>query len=173
MYKYRISKYNPIFRDEEGRYKKNEWTSFTDIGTTYNNCEFLIDEYINVENAYVQAINSFISCLKIPSIVVINLENKQGILEPGKYSDNYSKRMVSLYSSVKEDDIIEISDVEYLSRLILREHLWCKLEYSSILYVHFGYDYYLYIGSLKKCDDPIERITKSGLFIEEFESPYL
>ncbi|NJD01753.1 MAG: hypothetical protein FIA99_03960 [Ruminiclostridium sp.] len=172
MYSYRVSKYNPIFRDEKGSYKNDGWTSFADIGIVYDNREFLIDEYISVENAYVQAINSFINCLEVPSMKIVSLEKNYDSLEIDKYPDNYSKRMISLYSSIKEGSIIKISDIECLSRLILREHLWCKLEHSSIMFVHFGYDYYLYLGSSKRCEGSIEEITKSGLFVEEFESPY-
>ena len=32
MKKYRITKYNPIYRDDEGKYLIDEWTSYTDIG---------------------------------------------------------------------------------------------------------------------------------------------
>ncbi len=32
MKRYRISKYNPTFRTEEGIYEKEEWTSYYDIG---------------------------------------------------------------------------------------------------------------------------------------------
>ena len=33
---YRITKYNPEFRDEEGRYILDEWTSVTDIGKEFH-----------------------------------------------------------------------------------------------------------------------------------------
>ncbi len=29
---WRVTKYNPTFRDENGTYIKDEWTSFSDIG---------------------------------------------------------------------------------------------------------------------------------------------
>jgi hypothetical protein len=32
MYQYRITKYNPVFRDEKGRCTSEEWTSFGDVG---------------------------------------------------------------------------------------------------------------------------------------------
>ena len=40
------------------------------------------------------------------------------------------------------------------------------------MFVHFGYDYYMYIGSNKRFKGIINTIANTGLFIEEFESPY-
>jgi len=34
--KYRITKYNPMNRDANGAYLLNEWTSFSDIGKTFD-----------------------------------------------------------------------------------------------------------------------------------------
>jgi hypothetical protein len=37
MYKYRITKYNPIYRDPEGKYTIEDWTAISDIGKVFNN----------------------------------------------------------------------------------------------------------------------------------------
>ncbi len=47
-----------------------------------------------------------------------------------------------------------------------------RLVYENKMYVHFGYDYYMYIGVNEKCLDAINSIQASGLFVEECESPY-
>lgn len=36
MHKYRITKYDPQYRDEQGIYIREDWTSYSDIGKTYN-----------------------------------------------------------------------------------------------------------------------------------------
>lgn len=54
MYKYRISKYNPQYRNEEGCYTKNEWTSYSDIGTIYEGRKFTKEEYLYVEKNIVK-----------------------------------------------------------------------------------------------------------------------
>ena len=41
------------------------------------------------------------------------------------------------------------------------------------MFVHFGWDYYMYIGSAKQCTGTIVQIQKSGLYIEQYKSPYL
>ncbi len=58
------------------------------------------------------------------------------------------------------------------SRLILREDMWCKFESDNVS-IHFGYDYYMYIGSNASCDSVIEQIRLNGLFVEPYRSPYL
>ena len=40
------------------------------------------------------------------------------------------------------------------------------------MYIHFGYDYYMYIGSSNACDNVRIKIQEEGLFVEEFKSPY-
>lgn len=42
------------------------------------------------------------------------------------------------------------------------------------MFVHFGYDYYMYIGSSKELPQDLRnKIENLGLFVENFESPYL
>jgi len=41
------------------------------------------------------------------------------------------------------------------------------------MFVHFGYDYYMYIGSKKKLVNEIEEMIRLGLFPVEMQSPYL
>lgn len=52
MKKYRISKYNPCNRDEQGRYIINEWTSYSDIGKLYNRKIFDDKRYSYASNVY-------------------------------------------------------------------------------------------------------------------------
>ena len=50
MMHYRISKYNPKFRDEDGFYTRKEWTSISDIGESFDGSEVTIHEYLEIEN---------------------------------------------------------------------------------------------------------------------------
>lgn len=40
MKKYRITKYDPQYRDGQGRYSRNEWTSWCDIGGIFEDRVF-------------------------------------------------------------------------------------------------------------------------------------
>ena len=67
MYYFRVTKYNPIYRDENGFYKKNEWISVGDIGQCYDGEILTAENYQNIENAYVNAILSAVYELKVKS----------------------------------------------------------------------------------------------------------
>ncbi len=64
------------------------------------------------------------------------------------------------------------SELARLIRLNLREVCWTKLERAQNTYLHFGYDYYMYIGT----DSTVARVEDihfpNLLFVEWFESPY-
>ncbi|MDQ1236448.1 hypothetical protein QE450_003946 [Paenibacillus sp. SORGH_AS306] len=49
--------------------------------------------------------------------------------------------------------------------------MWCKLQCNAKIYVHFGHDFYMFIGSEMMCEDTINNIESSGLYVEDFISP--
>ena len=51
MNEYRVTKYNPAFRDQLGHYARPEWIRFKDIGKTYSGVLFTREEYERVEEA--------------------------------------------------------------------------------------------------------------------------
>lgn len=170
MYHYRITKYDPQLRNEDGIFTKNEWISYWDIESIYSGIPFTFTDYIKVENSYVNALLAFTKCLDIPYLNLTNLENPKNNIGPKKH---YTDKMIILLNSIQDQTKINIDDIDSLARLILREHIWAKLQYKDILYIHFGYDYYMYIGSKLLCKDAIDNIEQSELFVENFVSPYL
>ena len=61
-YQWRITKYNPVFRDEDGYYTlEKEWTCPSEIGKIIDEKEFTLDEYLPVEAAYVNTVMTFLS----------------------------------------------------------------------------------------------------------------
>lgn len=168
MFCWRITKYDPQYRDCNDAYIKNEWTSYSDIGKTFESTKFFFNEYIKIEDMYVSTIFSFMKCLNLDVLQVISLEKDL----PLQKDSDCSSLMLDEISSIKNGDLINKKLIEIITRLTLREKLWCKLEVHD-MYVHFGYDYYMYIGSSKACKSSIIKIEKWGLFVESYESPYL
>ena len=76
MFQWRITKYNPKYRNERGTYLKNEWISFSDIGKIFDQSKLTFDKYLKIENSYINAINYFMDCLKLDKIIVTNLRKK-------------------------------------------------------------------------------------------------
>ncbi len=48
-----IVKYEPQYYDENGVYQKDEWTSFSDVGKEYGGKVVTIEEYLDVENRFI------------------------------------------------------------------------------------------------------------------------
>lgn len=166
MFWLRITKYNPQFRNEKGPYMKDEWTSYSEIGNAFDGKIVTFQDYIKIEDAYVYAVTSFMHCLHISELKVVDLEHKFN-----RFDKNYSEQMIKTLKALKSNQIISGSIADII-RLILRENTWCKLEGIGLA-VDFGHEYYMYIGSEKKCEDQIKAIEKKGLFVEPSESPYL
>lgn len=169
MKHYRVTKYNPINRDQNGRYIKDEWISVGEIGRIYDGVVLTNNEYLRVEQLYVNAIIEIMNCNDISRLKIGYLERygkANQILKP-------NKNMKRLYRRVRNDCYIDIYDIPDYAKMNLRAILWCRLENTEKMYVHFGYDYYMYIGSGIECENSIEKIRSSGLFVEAYTSPYL
>lgn len=161
MFQYRITKYNPLHRDQNDVYLLDEWTSISDIDEVY----LTTKEYEEIENAYVNAICYFLVECGVKKLKITDLEKHE-------IPSEISNEMQSLYHSIQDNDILQSYEIRQVSKLVLRESIWCKLNDNENFFVHFGFDYYMYIGCTIKCENAIERITTSGLFIENKESPY-
>lgn len=76
-YTWRFTKYNPLFRDENGRFLQNDWTSLAEVGKTLagNNDQFVsVEEYLSLEKNYIEAILTFMRALHISALQVSALE---------------------------------------------------------------------------------------------------
>jgi hypothetical protein len=149
---YRVTKYNPAFRDQSDAYTKAEWTCFKHIGQTFSGVLLTSDEYERVEEAYVQAALSFLRESGLFSMRVAGLETRTRRLD------------------FQNDSILPLDRIGEIIRRILREEFWCRLE-GSEGFIHFGWDYYMYIGMPHPCPTAQARAAELGLYVEEFASP--
>ena len=71
-----------------------------------------------------------------------------------------------------EGQNVTAENIDKIIRDCLRNVCWCKLE-SDDVYVHFGYDYYVYISTHTDTDTLIGICDKYNLFVEKIlTSPY-
>ena len=175
MTQYRITKYNPRFRDDEGSYNNNsEWTAISDIGKPeYNNLSY--EEYEKTETAYVKSIFLIIEEKKVSSLRINSL--KVGNCYDYFENDENVWRFKNLYLNIETDikplkDGIEIGydKLDKIIRLILREVMYFILTGKNIE-VKFGYDYYMYVKCDKLKSSTIEAIEQMGLFVEQDQGP--
>ena len=149
---YRVTKYDPKNR-VNGVYTKDEWISMYDVGKTYDGKLFTFKDYLKVEKSYLDVIEQVMQELDIKTIEV-----RQG---------------ERIFSALNNSAVNSREEVLMMAKGVLREDFWCKLEAENF-FVHFGYDFYMYIGA-DIDDEKMRKIAEeNGLFAERInESPYL
>jgi len=98
-------------------------------------------------------------------------ENNINKLQLIEYENNQNYKTDKLL--IENKKFYNKEQVKLLSRLILRELIWGKLVFDKQMFVHFGYDYYMYIGLEKKPKQALNTAQELGLFTEKFKSPYV
>ncbi|MBC2322557.1 hypothetical protein [Listeria booriae] len=166
MYEYRITKYNPAFRNSNGTFLKGEWTSYSDVGGTFSGVALSLDDYLLIESQYICAVISMMEYSGIGELSIKGLEVRND-----DFDENTTDEMMKLLKVIKSSEKVNIVDIPSICRLILREYIWAKLE-GGTMFVHFGYDYYMYIGLAQEPREAIEQIRNGGLFVEKYCSPY-
>ena len=157
MIQYRVTKYDPQYRDASGAYKRNEWIMHSQIGESFDDGVLTEPQYMAVENAYVDAAVSFLSESGVDSLAIQSLENTRGY-----QSSNLT---------IADGYVCSLPEIADVARLVLRDIIWCKLS-RDIAFLHFGWDYYMYIGTREENLEAIDFARSRGLFVEKFLSPY-
>ncbi|WP_330323749.1 S1 RNA-binding domain-containing protein [Streptomyces pseudovenezuelae] len=161
-YVYRVTKYDPADRDEDGHY----------IGP-----EDTFSDHDQVEAAYLQAVEAFAVSTGIDHLTVREPQVPSpvhfGVEEPleGSGLDGLFPTGPSGFHDGAEMPL----DISLeLVRIMLRDGgAWCRLEAGDAFRVHVGWDQYLYIGSSQPCEDALARTRALGLFPERVDaSPY-
>ena len=173
MHKYRITKYDPQYRDEQGIYSREDWTSYSDIGKTYSGKLFGKDDYINTEKLYCHTVISILQICGIKEVIVEDLESRFSVDEIKqmlrlKGLDLSNKEEV-IITSLCNGNKVHINNLQLYLKLILRECFWCKFADADLLIqIEFGYDYYIYLNSRTIISHEfISDCKKDGIFIEK------
>src|SRR5262249_28598228 len=74
--------------------------------------------------------------------------------------------------SFSEGNTVGAEQLSEVIRSNLRDEIWCKLERLPHFFLHFGYDFYMYIGSHHDLPESVRFAVNTGLFVEECLSPY-
>ena len=151
MFEYRVTKYDPAHRDSTGRYLlPEEWTAFSDVGKTVT-----LDEYEAFERSYIDVAFAFIAEAGIANLSVANLENARRVALP--FVDGAR---------------LEQNQLRIAFQLVLREECWCRFIHETGSFVHFGWNYYMYIATHRDCPGAKRLASERALFVEPFCSPY-
>lgn len=153
-YEYRISKYDIKYRNSDGAYNKDEWTSIGDVGKTYDGKVFTMSEYLRVENQYLSFVKNICIIDNISNLQIDGLEDYKHVCT---FSDG--------------ETLTEIDDILQVAKSCLREMYWCRLVGKNNFF-HFGYDYYLYVCCSLNYNAMVDLAGEHGLFVEQMKSPY-
>lgn len=152
MNSFRISKYDPDKRCDPD-YLESQWTSISDVGDCFDSTVLTMDEYLRAEGRYLSFIREFLSECKVDKLIVKSLEDY--------------KRF-----GWENNEVIDTETIMEFSKGALREWYWAKLE-SNKAFIHFGYDYYVYVGTLLDYVTVNEIANRNMLFCEDTPSPYI
>ena len=159
MYSYRVTKYNPKYRNKDGIYTLDEWTSISD----FNN-EDLTRKYTPYEDAYINAIYEFMKINDIKNLYIDEIEIDY---------ENIKCSNINLdIKQLTNNRVLSKNEISDVTKALLREIIYAKLKSDDKMEVHFGYDYYMYILSKKKVIGNSFLFNDVKLYIEEFKSPY-
>ena len=151
---YRVTKYNPASRGLNDEYQGDDWIMFSQIGQSFRGVVLTEHAYRRVESAYIKVALAFLNESGIAALRIVGLENRR------KLQLEFAEG--SLLTPEKLPDV--------LGR-ILRGEFWCRLQ-AHDAFVHFGWDYYMYIGVPRRCPSAEQTAFDLGLHVEEFASPY-
>lgn len=166
--KFRITKYNPQFRLENGAYSVDDWTSITDIGKEFNGSKLNLDTYISVENKYLDAIQVILDNFNCKNIVLRKIEKYFTFEEVEKLViDLPSLQVKNLFGEAKNEMILSVDEALLFCVLNLREALWCELvDIDKKFRIVFGYDYYMYCICNYLRRNSIKKVEDLGLYVE-------
>ena len=119
MFEFRVTKYDPAYRDSSGVYRRSEWTSISDVGRSFTGMILTAEEYRRVEDAYVVTAMAFLEEAGVLSLVVSGLESRGGARP-----------------SVANGSVLNLAAAGAVVRHVLREELWCRLEAEGG-FIHF------------------------------------
>ncbi|MFE0380504.1 S1 RNA-binding domain-containing protein [Streptomyces inhibens] len=159
---YRITKYDPADRDEQGRYTGSE-DPVSDRGP--------------VEAAHLRAVAAFAVDSGVDRLVIREPSTPGSAFlgaEPVAEGCGLAGLFPSDLSGYHDGAEVALETALELVRVMLREDgAWCRLEAEGIFTVHVGRDQYLYVGSARPCERAVALTRSLGLFPESIAaSPY-
>ncbi|MEK5061640.1 hypothetical protein MHB81_25240 [Paenibacillus sp. FSL H7-0326] len=170
LYKYRISKYNPLTVDKNGD-DKEVWTAISDIGKSFDGETLTVAKYVEVEDSYIKAIHIVMDYLETPFLLinkVIRSFSYDTFMEMIQdYRELYTEEVLEIYSNANDLEQLDKDKLDSFCRLQLREDLGADVFYPRRMKVFIGYDYLMGFHTSKSIDSLIPRIEGLGLFVEK------
>ena len=157
-YCYRVTKYDPRFRDTDDRYTRDDWTFYAQIGKRVGGHVLTVAEYLRTEALYLSALRLLLVEAGISRLEV------RGLWLPPQPTPQLRAWL--------RRHVLGVQQALSFAQLVLRNRIGGQLIAPRRAYVHFGFDYYLYVGLSRPTPNAVSLIHASGLFVESAPSPY-
>jgi hypothetical protein len=170
---WRISKYDPAFRDENYVYQRDEWTSAADIGRTFDGETLDAEEYLATETAHIEAVRAFTVDASVKALTVTSFQgpSEQDFEYLEKLSVPDGHELARQMRHVREGDELSGHELEGALRLLIRKVFWCRLVHEERFIVDVLEYLYVCIGTVAPSERAIARTRELGLFVEETRDP--
>ncbi|WRZ88037.1 S1 RNA-binding domain-containing protein [Streptomyces sp. NBC_01007] len=161
-YVYRVTKYDPADRDQQGH---------------YTGAEPATSDHGPVEAAYLQTVAAFAEAIGVDQLA-IREPQISGFAHFGLEPPVDGYGLAGLFphglAGFHDGAVVPIAVGLEIVRAMLRDNgAWCRLEVEGVCAVHVGWDQYLYVGSSRPCEAALARTRSLGLFPERLDaSPY-
>ena len=99
---------------------------------------------------------------------MIQLQKNNTLLQD-ESSDLFEEKFNNIV--LEEDLLVNYTDIPIICKMILRDYIHCNLISSDDFFVHFGSDYYMFIGTNQPYINAVDFARKNNLFVEEYQSP--
>lgn len=170
-----IVKYKPEYYNEKGHYTKDEWGGMGDVGRIYDGHLLTLEEYLETEQKYVDAVKKIMEMTNSRFLTVSHLGDTvettkwaiRKMLNKKNRFLEYDKLLYDSYINLIEGKRIYISDIGDIIRLNLREYTYTILKnLRNELEIDFGGDYYMYCSTKLPVNVLKEEILKIGLYLD-------
>lgn len=144
---WRVSRYEPALR--AGSSEWTSWTGHSDVGKIFNGVPLTEEEYLRVENLYIDAATRFAIDAGADTFELVYV----GHQEPG-------------YGLAPGQKILR-SDLAPVVRGNLRGTLECALQsVAGTCQFEFGFDLYMRIAATSPCERAVSESERAGLYVE-------
>jgi hypothetical protein len=159
---WRISKYDPTFRDQNGVYQQDEWTDVTDIGRAFDGMTLDLQTYLATEAAYVASVREFMVDANVTTLRVAGLEppSFMEVLRDHAFPD--AADLERLAGDLESGRQVSGAEIDRVCRLNLRNVLWCRLENPDRFVVEVGPSTTSISGRQRLLNAPSHAPTSSG-----------
>lgn len=159
----KLQKYDPQFFDQIDGYTKNEWTEVSDIGRSFEGHALTCEEYIEVEESYLDFLDHLMECVGIDQLQVVR--------DSFDIEDHHSWREYTF--GIPEDELVNFKDHSWLgriqirafARLALRGLLGFALTDRKGFFFMFTGEFYVHIGMDAKVNTIYRKSGRHKLYL--------